>query len=186
MFHIRASYQLPSLSFHDNRASHSRDTIWPWKFKVKGQGQRYPSEHMVQLTHFLSVSHQGILSTLVHFVPWRSGLPLKIQGQRSRSKVKVKGTLVSVVSSWLISFLFHINWSNHSQDMANRMFDLGKTDLKFYEEICLKTVWDRTSPKFNQVESWTREIFLPGFVAIGWAVLTLLWGRAKLCPASVA
>ena len=84
----------PSLSFHDNRASHSRDTIWPWKFTVKGQGQRYPSQCSVQLTHFLSVSHQGILSTAVPFVPWQSGLPfprynltLKIQGQRWRSKV---------------------------------------------------------------------------------------------------
>ena len=31
VFHIRASYRLPSLLFHDNRASHSRNTIWPWK-----------------------------------------------------------------------------------------------------------------------------------------------------------
>ena len=29
VFHIRASYRLRSLSFHDNWASHSRDTIWP-------------------------------------------------------------------------------------------------------------------------------------------------------------
>ena len=93
-FHIRPSYRLPSLSFHDNRASHSWDTICPWKFKVKGQGQRYPSQCSVQLTHFLSVSHQGILSTPVPFVPWQLVLPfprynltLKIQGQRSRSKV---------------------------------------------------------------------------------------------------
>ena len=64
VFYIRASYQLPSPSFHDNpnRASHSQDIIWPWKFKVKvkGQGHRHPS-HSIQLTHFLSVSHQGIL-----------------------------------------------------------------------------------------------------------------------------
>ena len=94
VFHIRAYYRLPSLLFHDNRDSPSRDTIWPWKFKVKGQGQRYPSQRSVLLTHFLSVSHQGILSTPVPFVPWLSGLlfprynlTLKIQGQRSRSKV---------------------------------------------------------------------------------------------------
>ena len=55
------STPIPSLSFHDNGASHSRDTIWTWKFKVKGQGQRYPSQGSVQLTHFLSVSHQGVL-----------------------------------------------------------------------------------------------------------------------------
>ena len=91
VFYIRASYQLPSLSFHDNRASHSWDTIWPWKFKVKGKGQRYPSQLSELLTHFLSVSHQGILSTPVPFVPWQSGLPflrynltLKIQGQGQR------------------------------------------------------------------------------------------------------
>ena len=149
VFHIRASYWLPSLSFHDNRASHSRDTIWPWQFKVKGQGQRYPSHNSIQMIHFLSVSHQGILSTpsvsfhdnrashswdtiwpwkckvkgqgqrcpsrcsvlLTHFltvshqgiistpvpiVPWQSGLPfprynltLKFQGQGQRSRSKV-------------------------------------------------------------------------------------------------
>ena len=61
VFHIRASYRLPSPSSHDhndNRASHSRDTTWPWKFKVKDQGQRYPSQRSIQLTHFLVVSHQ--------------------------------------------------------------------------------------------------------------------------------
>ena len=94
----RASYPpLPSLSFHDhndNRASHSRDTILPWKVKVKGQGQRYPSQCSIQLTHFLSVSHQDIPLTPIPFVSWQSGLPfprydltLKIHGQRSRSKV---------------------------------------------------------------------------------------------------
>ena len=84
----------PPLSFHDNRASYSRDTIWPWKFKVKRKGQIYPSQHSVLLTDYLSVSHQGILSTPVPFVPWQSGLPflrynltLEIRGQRSRSKV---------------------------------------------------------------------------------------------------
>ena len=181
VFHIRASYRLRSLSFHDNRASHSRDTIWPWKFKVKGKCQKYPSQGSVLLTHFLSVSHQGVLSTPVPFVLWQSGLPfprynltLKIkvkgQGQRhpsqrsiqlthflsvshqrilstpvpfvpwqsglpfprynltlknSRSEVKVKGQgypIVSVASSWLNSFFFYINWTNHSYDMANRMF----------------------------------------------------------------
>ena len=88
---------------------------------LKIQGQRYPSQRSIQLTHFRSFSHQGILSTPVPFIPWQLGLPfprynltLEIKGQRSRSKVKVKGTLVSIASSWLISFLFHINWTNHS------------------------------------------------------------------------
>ena len=116
VIHTRASYRLLSLVFHDYRASHSRDTIWPWKFKVKGEGQRYSSQHSVQLTPFLSVLHQGIPSTPFLFIPWLSGLPfprytltLEIQGQRWKSKVKVKGALVNVASSWLISFMFHIN-----------------------------------------------------------------------------
>ena len=115
VFYIRASYRLLSLSFHDNQASHSRDTIWPWKFKVKGQGQRYPSQHSVQLTLLLSVSYQGILSTPIPFAPWQSPPPpipkIQLDLENSRSKVKVKGTLVSVASSWPISFLFHINWT---------------------------------------------------------------------------
>ena len=52
VFHIRASYRLLYLTFHDNWASHSRDTIWPSKFKVKGQGQSYPSQRSIQLSHF--------------------------------------------------------------------------------------------------------------------------------------
>ena len=94
VFLIRASYQLPSLSFHDNWASYSRDTIWPTKFKVKGQGQMCSSQHSVQLTHFLSVSHQDILSTPIPFVSWQSGLPFprynltfKIKGQRPEWRV---------------------------------------------------------------------------------------------------
>ena len=65
------------LPCHDNRASYSHDTIWFWKFKVKGQGQRYSSQRSVQMTHFLSVSHQGILTTPIPFVPWQSGLPFR-------------------------------------------------------------------------------------------------------------
>ena len=56
--------------------------------------------------------------------------------ENSRSKVKVEGTLVSVASSWPIFFLFHINWTNHSWDTANRMFDWGKMDFKFYVKNC--------------------------------------------------
>ena len=75
VFRTRASYPLPSLSFHANQASHSWDTIWPYKFKVKGQGQRYPSQCSqcsVQLTHFLGVSHQGILSTRLPFLSFHA------------------------------------------------------------------------------------------------------------------
>ena len=45
------------------------------------------------------------------------------------------------------------------------MFDWGKTDLKFYEEIRWK-VYNRIAPKFNQVKNMTRWIYLPSFAAI--------------------
>ena len=113
VFHIRASYRLLSPSFQSNRASHSWDTIWPWKFKVKGQGHRYTpvstaSSWLIPLVFHIRASYQ---------------LPsLSFQDKRASHcqdtiwpwKFKVKDTLVSVASSWLISFLFHINWSNHS------------------------------------------------------------------------
>ena len=44
----------------------------------------------------------------------------------------------------------------------------------------------KISPKFNQVEGVIRGIYLPSFVAIGYAVLTLSWEQDKLRPASVA
>ena len=58
VFHIRASYQHPFFLFNDNQAFHSRDSIWPWKFKVKGQERRYPCHFSIHLTHFLIVSYQ--------------------------------------------------------------------------------------------------------------------------------
>ena len=139
VFHTRASYPLPSLSFHDNRTSHSWDTIWPWQFKVKGQGQRYPS---VQLTHFLSVLHQGILSTPVPFGPWQSGLPFPRYNLtlNSKSKVKVTGQCQEYPSQrsiQLTNFLF----VSHQLDQPLLRYGkynvrLQKMDVKFYTRNC--------------------------------------------------
>ena len=137
VFYIRASYWLPSLSFLDNRASHSRDTIWPWQSKVKGKGQKYPSQRSVLLTHFLGVSHQGILSTPVPFVAWQS--------------------------IWLQ--LTHFLFVSHQLDQPFLRYGkynvgLQKTNLKFYAKNRLKFFFSRISPKFNQVESMIRGIYL--------------------------
>ena len=126
VFHIRASYRVPTPSFHDNRASHSRDTNWPWKYKVKGKGQRYPSQHRIQFTHFLSVSHQGIQSIPVPFVPWQSGLPfpkynltLNIQDQRypSQHSIQLTSLVLHIRASYrLPSLSLHDNCASHSRD----------------------------------------------------------------------
>ena len=134
VFHIRASYRLLSLSFHDNRASHSQDIIWPWKFKVKGQGQSYPSQRSIQLTHFLFCF------------------------------TSIGPTIPKI---WQIECLIGENGSKI----------LRKNSKKFLSRI---------PPKFNQVENMIRGIYLLSFVAIGWAVITLSWGQGKLRHASVA
>ena len=67
------------------------------------------------------------------------------------SEVKGQGHILYPVSNWCTSFSFHINWTNHSWDMAKIVFDLEKTHLKFLS---------RTFPKFNQVITMTRAIKL--------------------------
>ena len=120
-------------TFHSNQASHSRDKIWPWKFKVKGKG---------------------------------------------------KCTPVSVTCCWLISLVFHIRASNRLPSPSfhdNRASHSRDTIWPWKFKVI-----GRISPKFNQVESMIRGIFLLSFVTIGWAVLTLSWGKGKLHPALVA
>ena len=142
VFYIRASYWLPPLLFHDNRASHSWGTIWPWKFKVKGQGQRYPSQCSVQLTHFLSVSHQGFLLNNIPFVPWQSGLPFPIYNLTLKFKAKGQGQRYpSQHSIQLINFLS----VSHQLDQPFLRYGkynvrLQKTDLKVYAKITKKKV----------------------------------------------
>ena len=105
--------------------------------------------------------------------------------ENSWSKVEVKGTPVSIGSSWLISFGFISIGPTIPKICQIECSTVEKTDLKFYDNLT-KKVLDRIPSKFNHVQSMTRGIYLPRFVAIGWAVLTLSWGQSKFCPASVA
>ena len=92
----------PVLSFHDNRPSHSWDTIWPWKFKVKGTPVSTASSRLISVVLHIRASYR---------------LPsLSLHDNRSshsrdtiwpkKFKVKGQGTLISVASSWLIFFYF--------------------------------------------------------------------------------
>ena len=99
------------LSFHDNGVSHSWDTIWPWKFKAKDTPGSAASSWLISLVFHIRVS------TPILFIPWQSGLPFpryNLTLKIGRSMVKVEGSLVNVASSWLTSFLRHINWTHHS------------------------------------------------------------------------
>ena len=89
VFHIRASYRHPSLSFHDNRASHFWDPISPWKFKVKGTPR---VQHPVDTFPQCFTSGHPIDSCPCHSITIRSPIPeIQLHLENSRSKVKVKG-----------------------------------------------------------------------------------------------
>ena len=68
--------------------------------------------------------------------------------------------------------------------MANRI-STGENGFKILRKKLQKKQIGKILPKFNQVESMVRGIYLPRFLAIGWTVLTLSWGQRKLRPASV-
>ena len=53
-------------------------------------------------------------------------------------EVKGQGHIVHSVSNRCTSFLFHMNRTNHSWDMSNRVFDLEKTHPKFWKKIWQK------------------------------------------------
>ena len=105
-------------------------------------------------------------------------LTLKLQGQGH-----VWGQRSShPVSNRCTSFSFHINRTNHSWEMSNRVFDLQKTHPKIAKKIWQKKrVSNRIPPKSNQVINMTREIWLLSFVWIGWMVLTLSCRQANFC-----
>ena len=85
-------------------------------------------------------------------------LTLKNQWPRSWVISKVKVILVQQISNRCTSFSFHINWTNHSWDMSNRVFDLEKTHPKFSKKIWQKRITNIIPLKSNQVMTMTREI----------------------------
>ena len=94
VFHLRASNRLPSFSFHDNQASHSPDTIWPWIFKVKGTPVRAASCWLIYIMFHIRASYR-LPSLSFHDnrashsrdTIWPLNFKVKDQDQRSRSKV---------------------------------------------------------------------------------------------------
>ena len=171
VFHIRASYRLPSVSFPDNRAFHSRDTNWPWKFKVRGT--------LVSAASSLLISVVFHIRHPIDSCPFRSmtiGPPIP-EIQKSRSKVTIKGTLVSVAFSWLISFFYFTSTGPTVPKIWQIEFSIQENRFKILWKKALKN---------NTVECMMRGKYLPSFGAIGWAVLPLSWGQVKKRSASVA
>ena len=61
--------------------------------------------------------------------------------------IKVQGHIVHPVSNRCTSFSFHINRTNHSCDMSNRVFDLEKTHPKFSRKFFVKNSFQQNSSK---------------------------------------
>ena len=92
-----------------------------------GQRARSYSWSSILLTHFLIISH-----------PWDTAISkfdLETSKVKVMHQVKGQGHILYPVYNWCISFLFHINWTVHSCDMAKIAFDLEKTNTKFHKEI---------------------------------------------------
>ena len=119
---------------------------------------------------FLFVSNQSDNNS------WDTAI-LKFDLEKSKVKVmgevKGQGHIVHPVSNWCASFSFHINRTNHFRDMYNSVWPWKNHIRNFQRKFAKNKVPNRIPPKFNQVISITRGIYLPCFVMIGWVVLTL-------------
>ena len=86
-----------------------------------------------------------------NFTPIRPTIPkielfdLETSKVKVMSEVKAKGHILYPVSNQCTSFLFHINRTNHSWDMAKIVFDLEKTYPKFLKKFANITVFNRIS-----------------------------------------
>ena len=136
--------------------------------KLQGQGhgcgQRARSYNWpsIILTHFLFIKHQQTNNSADRAI---SKFDLETSKVKVMREVKGQGHILYPVSNQCTSFSFHINRTNHSWDMAKK----GVWPWKNTSKI---TVFNRISPKSNQVITMTRATMLPRFVVIRWVILT--------------
>ena len=128
------------------RSSYFR--LWPWNSKVKVMG--------VVKGKVIQSAQYHINSLPFHFTSIRPTIPeidlfwnLTLKHPRSRSWVrsKVKVTYCTQYPTNANSFLFYINQTNHSWDMAKIVFDLEKTHPKFLKKICQNKSFEQNFSK---------------------------------------
>ena len=131
---------LTSFSFIVNRPPHSWDKAisdsdletpwsrsWVWSRGKVIQSTQY---HINSLPfHFTSIR-----PTIPEIELFRN-LTLKHPRSKCQSEVKGQGHILYPVSNQCTSFSFHINQTNHSWDMAKKVFDLEKTLPKFLKKM---------------------------------------------------
>ena len=144
-----------------------------------GQRARSYNRPSIILTHLVFISHHHTNNS------WDRPI-LKFDLETSKvkvmSEVKGQGHILHPVSNRCTSFLFHINLTNHSWDMAKIVLDLEKTHPKLKKKKIAKIrVSNRNFPKYNKVMAITSAIKLPCFVVIRWVVLTISCRQANFC-----
>ena len=168
---------LTSFSFNVHRPSHSWDNAisdsdletprsrsWAWS---KGP----VSYKLASFSFHINPSNN----------PW--GTPIsKFDFETSKVKVmsevkRCQGHILYPLSKRCISFVSH--QSEQPPEMSIRVFDLEKTHPKFIRKFPKITVWNKKSPKCNQIINMTRSIKLLCFVVISWVVLTLSCRQAN-------
>ena len=130
---------LTSVSLHVNRSSHSWDkAISDFDLKISTAGSR----SLVWSKGKIIPSAQYHINSLrFHFTSNRLTIPeielfrnLILKHPRSRSWVRSKVShILYPVSNRCTSFLFHLNRTNHSWDMAKIVFDLEKNTSNFFK-----------------------------------------------------
>ena len=120
---------------HQQFQRYSYFKIWPWNIHGQGhecgqrQGHTVHPQYPINLLpfHFTSIT-PTILDTAI------SKFPLETSKVKVMSEVKVQGHILYPVSNQCTSFLFHINRTNYSWDMAKIVFDLEKNTSKIFKE----------------------------------------------------
>ena len=133
--------QLTSLLFHVNQPSHSWnraisnfDFFFELQGWVYGYGERVRpySQPRIYLICFFFSFHSNQITIPEIQLFWH----LTLKNLRSRSWVRSKVKSHSSPSIQpMHPLLFHINRTNHSWDMSNRVFDLEKTHPIFFKNI---------------------------------------------------
>ena len=136
---LKLPQSLYGTSTHPTMVTH-RSQLWSWMI------DSHPFRSM-SITHPHPIPQISLFQTLT----------LKLQGQ-GHGWGEGEGHIVQPVSNQCTSFSFHINRTNHSWDMSNRVFDLEKHIQNFKRKFDKNRVSNRIPPKSNQMLSMTREI----------------------------
>ena len=125
---LSIGHPIPEKAISDSDLETPRSRSW---LRSKGKVLQSAQYHI----NSLPFQFTSIRPTIPEIELFRN---LTLKHPRSRSWVRVKGQshILYPVSNQCTSYSFHINWTNHSWDMAKIVFDLEKTHPKILKKIC--------------------------------------------------